>query len=162
MTSGKKITVLIFAVLVLPAIFIFLINSKETNQSTPIVSEVSEVSEEIPRLTIGDTVIDIEIVRTADDRRRGLSGRKQLASQSGMLFIFDNPDFYGIWMKDMNFSLDIIWIDENLYVVDIEKSVEPGTYPQVFKPETSARYVLEVNSGFSELNGVEIGSKVQF
>jgi hypothetical protein len=62
----------------------------------------------------------------------------------------------------MNFPIDMIWIDENLKVVYIQKSAEPSSYPNSFTPNTNARYVLEVVSGFSENNNLKIGDTIQF
>jgi len=79
-----------------------------------------------------------------------------------MLFIFDNESLHGIWMKDMNFAIDILWIDEGYKVVDIKKDAKPESYPEVFIPEVPSKYVLEVNAGFLEENDIEIGDKIIF
>src|SRR3989338_8221873 len=79
-----------------------------------------------------------------------------------MLFIFDKPDNYGFWMKDMRFPIDIIWLDQNFKVVHVEKSVATSTYPKVFYPSGPATYVLEVNSGISDSINLQIGDEAKF
>jgi len=111
---------------------------------------------------IADLNIETDIANTPELRTLGLSGRERLENDSGMLFVFEKPDFYGFWMKDMNFPIDIIWISENLNVVYIEKDVQPETFPKVFKPEGLSLYVLEINAGLSDLNNIKISSKVFF
>ena len=63
-------------------------------------------------------------------------------------------------MKDMYFPIDIIWIGENNTIVDITKNLSPRTYPKTFSPKTEAKYVLEVNSGYVEAHGINIGDLV--
>ncbi len=77
-----------------------------------------------------------------------------------MLFVFDEPGKHGIWMKDMRFPLDIIWIDNNLRIVDIKKNISPDTFPEVFEPKSDATFVVEVNAGFAERNDLMIGSEL--
>ena len=77
-----------------------------------------------------------------------------------MLFVYDEPDIPSFWMKDMKFSIDIIWIDENNKVVGIEKNINPETYPQTFAPSRQILNVLEVNAGWSDAHSIEIGDKI--
>lgn len=104
----------------------------------------------------------VEIADTDFLRAKGLSGHKPLSDYEGMLFMFDRPDTYGFWMKDMTFPIDIIWIDENWKIVHIENSVSPNTYPQSFYPDFPAKYVLEVKAGVSQYLHVLIDSHVVF
>ena len=63
-------------------------------------------------------------------------------------------------MRDMNFPLDIFWIDENGIIVDAWKNADPDSYPQVFEPRSDALYILEVVAGFSEVYNIEIGDVI--
>ena len=76
--------------------------------------------------------------------------------------MFEKPEKEGFWMKDMKFSIDIIWIDENMSVIHIEKSLSPDTYPKVYYPESPAKYVLEVSAGQADSLGLKIGDKIEF
>ena len=78
-----------------------------------------------------------------------------------MLFVFDHPAQYPFWMKDMNFPIDIIWIDENLKVIFIKKNAVPESYPEVFTSPQNSKYVLEVVAGFSDKYNIKIGDKVE-
>ncbi len=104
----------------------------------------------------------VDVSDTAYTKMKGLSGRAPLKENEGMIFIFDKPEKEGFWMKDMNFPIDIIWIDENLTVNHLEKSVSPSTYPNIFYPPTPSKYVLEVLAGQAEEMGLKVGDKVQF
>lgn len=115
----------------------------------------------MPQVVIGGQTVKVMIADSEDERVKGLSGRRSLAANRGMLFIFDETGNYGIWMKDMRFPIDVIWINGN-EVVDIKADIAPETYPAVFTPQEPAQYVLEVNTGFSAEHGIEKGSSVEF
>ncbi|OGD96115.1 hypothetical protein A3B52_00190 [Candidatus Curtissbacteria bacterium RIFCSPLOWO2_01_FULL_41_28] len=112
-------------------------------------------------------IIQAKIVTSPGDRKKGLSGLDSLPLNQGMLFVFENKGTYGFWMKDMEFAIDIIWIDENKNIVDIVENAapQPGKKEKeltVYKPRNDALYVLEVNAGLSNLNNLQIGDKVAF
>ena len=69
-------------------------------------------------------MVRVEIRDDTNGRNLGLSGRSSLAENEGMLFIFDTPAVYEFWMKDMNFPLDFIWINNGL-VVDLSEHIPP-------------------------------------
>lgn len=123
--------------------------SPERNTETAIVS-------------VGDTILNVAISDTDKERSRGLSGHKTLLLNEGMLFVFERPSRYGFWMKDMNFPIDIAWIDENKKIIYIEENVLPESFPKIFQPPASALYVLEVSSDFIFTNKIKIGDSVIF
>lgn len=107
----------------------------------------------------GDIVV--EIARSPAKRRCGLSGRRELHDGHGMLFIFEKPELHGIWMKDMDFPIDILWLDRDMRVVDAARNADPESFPKIFRPREPALYVLEVPAGFVEKYGIEIGEKAE-
>jgi len=109
------------------------------------------------RVVIGDTHYRVEVVDDEVGRSKGLSGRYRLDDGSGMLFVFDESDTYGFWMRDMNFSIDIIWVSDDFEIVHIETEVSPDTYPEVFYPSEPARYVLEINAGDVDRHRIKTG-----
>ena len=118
--------------------------------------------DKIKVIKINNTNIEVEIADTPKTREKGLSGRRALSESMGMLFIFDSPSQYGFWMKDMRFGIDIVWIDENLKIVGIEKKTSPETFPQIFYPDRPIKYVLELPAGFSDKYNIGIGAVVQY
>ncbi len=113
-----------------------------------------------PSVQIGGQTVHVTIADTPDKREQGLSGRKGLAPDEGMLFVFPGDGQYGFWMKDMLFSIDIVWVSASSTVVDIQANVSPDTYPSVFQPKAAARYVLELPAGFAKLYNVQKGGAV--
>lgn len=105
-----------------------------------------------PVFSEGLAVVNLEILKiqtalTPQARSLGLSNRETLDPFDGLLLVFKESDYHGVWMKDMNFPLDIIWLDQNGKVVHLEKTIQPQTYPQSFKPEKKASFVLELKAG---------------
>ena len=149
----KQVSVL--ASLLVFAVFaaIFFIVPKQEHAAFPAVLSMTTV-------TIGSTKIEVEIASTPAQRAQGLSGRALLQEGRGMLFVFALPNKEGFWMKDMHFSLDIIWVDSSGAIVTITDNISPNTYPQSFYPSTPALYVLEVPAGFAKAHGIAVGDKV--
>ena len=115
----------------------------------------------VPTATINQHEFRLQIADDSAERKLGLSGQDALDNDEAMLFIYSTSDMYGIWMKDMKFSIDIIWMDENQRVVHIEENISPSTYPESFIPSVDARYVLEVYTGQVEAKGIGLGDEVK-
>lgn len=107
-------------------------------------------------------VYTVDVADTTYTMNKGYSGHPPISHNEGMIFVFPENDKHGFWMKDMLFSLDIIWMDENFVINHIEKDVKPDSYPKIFYPEKEARYVLEISAGEVNKLGVKIGDKVEF
>src|SRR3989344_8005153 len=72
----------------------------------------------------GEKIV-VEVADTVAKQIQGLSGRASMKNNEGMLFVFKEEAIQSFWMKDMQFSLDILWIDENKIIVGIERNVSP-------------------------------------
>ena len=105
---------------------------------------------------VGEAKLRVEIADNYSEREKGLSNRYELEEGTGMFFIFPEVGYHGIWMKDMNFPIDIIWFDVSMKVVHLEENVSPSTYPNSFKPDSKSKYVLEVPAGFIKKEGIKI------
>lgn len=119
-------------------------------------------TDSIREVVLGTETFKVEVSDTDRLREQGLSGHKPLMKNEGMLFIFEKEGNYGFWMKDMLFSIDIIWIDKNFVVNHIESGVSPETYPKVFYPQGEILYVLEVLGGQASSSKIKIGDSVKF
>ncbi|MDZ4225999.1 MAG: DUF192 domain-containing protein, partial [Patescibacteria group bacterium] len=88
--------------------------------------------------------------------------RTSLAEGEGMLFVFEEQGAHGIWMKDMQFAIDIVWASRNGTIITIAERVAPDTYPQSFYASSAeARYVLEVPAGFVARAGIKEGMTLE-
>lgn len=122
---------------------------------------VALFGESMQTIYIEETAVTVSIADTLLERQQGLSGVTELDPLQGKLFVFDEEGYYGMWMKDMLMPLDIIWINNDMTVVHVEKNLEPETYPTAFTSSEPARFVLEVNAFFADTFSVNIGDKVR-
>lgn len=108
-------------------------------------------------------IIKIEVADSALKRAKGLMYRKHLDENTGMLFIFDDQVKHIFWMKNTLIPLDMIWMNENFKIVDITGDVQPCTTTscQTYMPASPAKYVLEVNGGYSKKQSIKIGDTLQ-
>lgn len=109
-------------------------------------------------MAIGGIAVEASVASTAEERATGLSGTPFLPSGVVKLFVFPEPDRWGIWMPDMRYPIDIIWLDEAARVVHIETQIHPDTYPETFFPYEPALYVIETNAGFVDQNDITLNS----
>lgn len=113
------------------------------------------------KVTIGDDTFRVSVAITPQEITKGLGGRSALGKDEGMLFAFNNKDRYPFWMKDMNFPIDIIWIEDNV-VIDITSDVQVATDSSLptYQPRSIANKVLEINAGEAEHRNINIGDTV--
>lgn len=104
-----------------------------------------------PRVCFGERCVLVEVARTPEERSRGLMQRESLPTTSGMLFVFEEENVYGFWMKNTLIPLDAIWLDANGVVVDVITMYPCQKDPcKVYTPSGSALYVLEINAGLAQ------------
>ena len=132
-------------------------SSTEINREEPINIEFIKQGE--LSLINNDSIIkklDIELAKTDNKRAIGLMNRNSLEENQGMLFVFQEDNMSGFYMKDTRISLDIIYLGEDSTVISISKNRQPFD----LKSEGAAspyRYVLEVNGGMSDAWGIKEG-----
>lgn len=102
----------------------------------------------------------LEKADNPEKRAKGLSGRKNLPANIGMLFIFDRPGKQCMWMKDMNFNIDMVWLDRDKQIIHIEEGVSPSTFPKSFCGADLAQYVIEVKAGVAEATNFRVGERI--
>lgn len=104
--------------------------------------------------------VQFEWVTTDEARERGLSGRPTLPDDQGMAFGFATPGRYCVWMKDMKFSLDVVWLNQDQKIIKIMRQVSPNTYPTSFCPSSNAQYILELAGGVANQVHLKVGQKL--
>ena len=119
------------------------------------------------KVTIKDLVIQAQIADESKEHEVGLADYSSLALDEGMLFVFDKSASYVFWMKDVEFAIDIIWIDDQKKIVDIAPNVPPEPARDdkelsKYKPKADAKYVLEINAGVSSLHNLQVGDQASF
>lgn len=113
---------------------------------------------------VNNKTINLIVAKSEKDRMKGLSGRNSLSEDQGMLFVFEKKGKYGFWMRDMKFPLDIIYIDNETVVYLVENAPAATQAPTltIYKPDTDANRVLELNAGGAKKYGIKKGTKITF
>lgn len=101
-------------------------------------------------------------VSTPQDLAQGLSGRESMPQDEGLLFEFGSLGKQCMWMKDMRFNLDMIWLDKSKTINHIESDLSPRSYPKPYCGNGDAAYVIEVNGGVAKAAKLKIGQKLNF
>jgi len=163
--KAKKTGILIFlfVLIFLGGFFIVKEGSDEamiSNESSVAPKKDASIIYDKASVKINESTFLVLIADTPDKRALGLSGRKDLALGQGMLFVFDEPGDYPFWMKDMNFSIDILWINENYKIVYILENVAPETYPNAFASPEKSLFVLELPMGTVAEKGIKKGDTI--
>ena len=118
-------------------------------------------------MRVGDVTVQASVADTLSKRITGLSNTPYLPAGVVKLFAFGVPGSHSIWMKDMNYPIDIIWADEDGLIVHIEENVSPDSYDRT-APQNSISYrspvpswfVVETNAGFVEMHEITLGDRV--
>jgi len=99
----------------------------------------------------------VEIAKTQEEKTRGLMFRDFMPEDHGMLFVFDDFAPRSFWMKNTLIPLDIVFIDDNMAVVDVQTAL-PCKEDPCPTYRARAKYVLEINAGAAEKNNIRNGS----
>ena len=126
-------------------------------------AEVQDYAHAIVTTSTGKE-ISVEVADTVEKRSLGLGKRPGLKNGWGMLFVFEKRKQHGFWMKDMQFPLDIIWLD-NHRIVYILRNVQPaksGVIPPVMTPPVAGNFVLEIDAGRADELKLQIGQRLKY
>lgn len=105
--------------------------------------------------------INVEVFDNIITRQKGLMFREYLEEDEGALFVFEKEGFYSFWMMNTKIPLDAIFVDSNFTVVDIIEMEPCKLFPcKTYTSDKPAKYVIEVNRGFSRKYSVSIGNRI--
>jgi len=121
---------------------------------TATVSFIEQPNEEI--ISVRAAVADDD-----DSRSEGLMNVHNLPEDAGMLFIFDSEAPRSFWMANTPISLDIIFVNSEMDIVRIHRNTPPYSHENIVS-EAPAKYVVEVNAGFTLNHDIREGMKIDF
>jgi uncharacterized membrane protein (UPF0127 family) len=156
--NGVKVWFILLSIVFCVAIMAVLLDAPRIIKRFDIGGSQGQISSlKEGRVKIDGVLFNVLVADRSIDRQKGLSGRKEIGTREGMLFVFDTNGKQSIWMKEMLFPIDIVWISENYRIVEIKRNATPESYPEVFSNIRPARYVLELSAGSIDtfsLNGL--------
>jgi len=129
---------------------------------------VPKISPQVAVVTMGGQQFNVDVAKTMAEQNQGLSGRTGLGEHDGMLFIFSIPGIQFFWMKDMNFSIDIIWTRGGKIVGFQQNAPTPTALGvtstlklPIYMSPGLVDNVIEVSSGEVAKLGLKVGDAVQ-
>ena len=108
---------------------------------------------------IAEVPIKIEVAATPEERAKGLMFRESMASNEGMLFIFEEGTSQRFWMKNTRIPLDIGYISSSGVLLEIHKA-KPHDTSGVPSRSNDIKFVLELNEGAYRKLGISIGTRI--
>lgn len=147
--SAKNVVLAMLAVILLAAGFLLL--AREQNPQV--------IFPRFPK----KIAVEVELAVQPEEWAQGLMFRESLGENKGMLFIFPGEQQRSFWMKNTLIPLDMIFINDELEVVEIKENIQPCKEELCpsYISQSSAKYVLEVNAGYAATHDIERGEKVQ-
>jgi uncharacterized membrane protein (UPF0127 family) len=110
-------------------------------------------------LTIHKNVLTAEVASNDPDRMQGLMHRRMLPENRGMLFVFTNIAYHGMWMMNTYVPLSVAFIDDAGVIINIE-DMQPHTRDS-HSATAPARSALEMNLGWFRTHGIKPGMKIE-
>lgn len=149
----KKFLIMALVLGVLLALFFLF--SRSTGDTAPSISFTTKAS-------LRDVPLFLGVARNDKEREMGLSYQKELAFNQGLLFLFEDTMPHSIWMKRMNFPIDVLWLSDTGTILYVKEAFSPDSYPEIVSPNVPASMVLELSSGFVRRYQIGVGDQVIF
>ncbi len=151
--------------LILISVFLYLFLNVTEAEPSKTINQIYYRAKGKKDYQVGDRVYKLYEARSDSEKILGLSVFDQISENEGMFFIFDQPNYYSMYMKDMKFNIDIIFLDKNMEVVTIHENVSKDSFKsneeyEVFKSFSPAKYVIELKEGETQKNKIKIGDQV--
>ena len=117
-------------------------------------------SRELTIMTKNELLLyNVEVADTVRKRQKGLMNKKYVASNGGMLFIFDRLQYAKIWMKNTSIILDIIFVNELGVITKIVRGAEPFSL-EIHSSNSPVKFVLEVPSLGKDSDLINVGNSI--
>ncbi len=112
-------------------------------------------------INIHNSFFNLYLARTKEERQMGLSGREKLTKDEGMFFVFPEEGRHGIWMKDMKFSIDVLWLSKEGEVVHLIENMKPESFPKSYYPRNPSIFIVELPVGTISKTKIKVGEKIE-
>jgi len=110
-------------------------------------------------LRINDHVFHLHVAKTPDEMTASLNNTRTMPSNQGMIFVFAQEGMYSVSTQGMHFPVDVLWLDNDGFVVDMQTDVRPGT-PYSIHSRFLAHYIVIVHAGAARSARIERGTYI--
>jgi uncharacterized membrane protein (UPF0127 family) len=108
-------------------------------------------------LKIAGHALKAEVAATDPERSKGLMFREKMGANEGMVFVFDEPGYHSMWMKNTPLALSVAFLDKDGTILNI-LDMEPRT-EDVHTAAGPARFAIETNKGWFAARNIKAGDK---
>lgn len=112
----------------------------------------------VRQVKVAGHALRVEVAATIEQRMKGLMFREKLGADEGMLFVFDEPGYHAMWMKNTPLPLSVAFVDGAGAILNI-LDMEPHTLDQ-HAAAGPAVYAIETNKGWFAKRRIKAGDKV--
>jgi uncharacterized membrane protein (UPF0127 family) len=118
-------------------------------------------------IKIDNDTIKVEVARSPEERQRWLMFRDNpIPMDSAMLLVYEKSDLYALWLINIHYNLDLIWLDENGHVTHTKKNAQICMNPFdasqcTYKNTSPAKYVIAASSGFIANHNISASSTME-
>ncbi len=151
MFNAKKILIFLFLIFLIFIIFISFLSNQ-----TKYFNGYKKI-----KVKIKNKIYTLFLVDTEEKKTKGLSNIPSIRNNQGMIFVFDQADYYSFWMKNMNFSLDFIFLKGNK-IVDYKQNVLPNSYSKTYTSKIPSDKIIELKAEEINKLKIKIGDEVKF
>ena len=159
--SGRRLVLLGILAIVLLIATMWIANKKPASAGCA-DANITPRQYDVKLASSSDRLFRMEVASKETQRDQGLSMRECFPSDGALLFVFPTDDKFGIWMKDMRFPIDVVWLNKDKKIVSIHTGMQPDSYPKIYYPDADARYVLEFAQGTASALGLQVGHTMQW
>ncbi len=117
-----------------------------------------------PQVSVNGETFKVEVADNDTEKQIGLSEKEDLKENEGMIFVFENPGMYSFWMKEMNFPIDIVYINGDKVTTVIPNAQPPVSENDelpIYQPESVSDRILEIKAGLASKHNIQKGSTVK-
>lgn len=153
----------VFIRLIMVLSFVSCTEEKKKTISTPSIKFTKEGELSIFKNATDSlrTQFDIELAETEYETQTGLMYRQRMEKNQAMLFIFPEEAMHSFYMKNTTFSLDILYISQDLKIASMQENAQPLNEGGL-SSEVPVRYVLEINGGLAQSLGIAVGDSISY
>lgn len=161
----KIVTIILYFLF---AVILFSGCSSSNSASAQYINQEYYQPQKLPTVNarLSNQNLDLMLAKTSYEKAKGLMFYEEIATNTGMLFIYDYPQKMSFWMMNTKIPLDIVFFSKDLKVTEYIKNMIPGygqDYEKLqhYNSKFEAQYALELKAGSIEKFGIKIGDKLE-